>query len=617
MNKKGFALLLSAVLVISMMTVMPAMASDWQQFQKDEVNIGRTGDSAPITAPNETVSWSHYTTAGWVAIDSVPIVVGDYVYVLTSNNDNARVYKYSKSGTAAGGNWPVTVGSGNLQNSCPASGDGKVFVINTGYGTSNTPRLYALNANTGAESYDDVSVGTSDYQISCPITYHESGSVKRLFFGSVNMSTTDPTNLSDDGIYYCYDANDGNEVWNRSTTSNGGYYWAGAAVIGDYLVYGDDKSHLVSVEWNNVTNGEEWTEQEINVSTEYNVDAKEIRSSITWNNTGDSTDNYGHIYFTSKGGECYALGFNKSTGHFNTSDKWNTTIGYSTSTPAVYNGKVYVGHSSGFTNGKVYCLYETNGSEVWNVSIGPVQSSPAISTWYDNGTNNEIYIYVTTNSNNGGLYCIDKDGTEVWHNTSVGNNKYGLGGAAISGGWVFYGNDGGYLHGLSNWTRYDFDVGAGTDKWAYEGEVSNKPPSAANDPNNVFSSTDYDEIEADDGTNHYDYSDSCYAAHRFNFSIDDNEEDFITTINVTWNGRGYNNAGNGAQIYIWNGTAYEQPPLATTNSGDWVYLTGEKTSNIGNYINGGNVTVLVVQNTSGSISRSRIRTDYVKLVVTP
>jgi len=153
---------------------------------------------------------------------------------------------------------------------------------------------------------------------------------------------------------------------------------------------------------------------------------------------------------------------------------------------------------------------------------------------------------------------------------------------------------------------------------AYRPEVANKPPNTNNVPNTEFTDAQYDNIEWDDGTNQYDYSDSCYAAHRFNFSVIWDPSD-VNKINVTWNGRGYNNAGNGAQLYIWNGTAYEQPPLATTNSGDWVYLTGEKTSSISDYINGGNVTVLVVQNTSGSISRSRIRTDYVrfKLEVTP
>ena len=454
----GTQIMIIAICVMMVTAVMPAMADDWTEFQKDEVNVGRTGDSAPITnASGSAESWVHQTVSGnFYGIDSVPIVVGDYVYVLTSNSSNAYLYKYQKDGGDS--NWANnrgTVGSGNFQNSCPAYGDGKIFVINTGYGS--TPQLYAINADSGSTSQastgwstNPVSVGTSDYQVSCPITYHEAGSNKRIFFGSVRMSNEDPVNLSDDGTYYCFDASNGNKLWSRNTSSGGGYYWAGAAVIGDYLVYGDDKSHLVSVEWNNVTGSVPWTADEINVSAEYGIDAKEIRSSITWNNTGDPSDDYGHIYFTSKGGYCYALGFDKGTGTFNTADKWHQTIGYSTSTPAVYKGKVYVGHNAGFSNGKLYCLNENNGLEVWNAPIGPVQSSPAISTYYDDG-DGEIYIYVTTNSATGGLYCIDKDGNEVWHNNSIGtqsSHRYCLAGAAISDDWVFYGNDGGYLHGL-------------------------------------------------------------------------------------------------------------------------------------------------------------------------
>ena len=34
--------------------------------------------------------------------------------------------------------------------------------------------------------------------------------------------------------------------------------------------------------------------------------------------------------------------------------------------------------------------------------------------------------------------------------SAVSVMPYCLAGAAISGGWVFYGNDGGYLHGLAN-----------------------------------------------------------------------------------------------------------------------------------------------------------------------
>ena len=608
--------------IVAVAITFATAQSDWEQFQKDEVSSGQTANSAPVMTPDTTVSWSHYTTAGYVGIETAPIVVGDYVYVLTSNNNNAYLYKYYKNGTTAGGNWPITIGPGNFQNSNLAYGEGNVFVINTGFGSNPQPDLYAINASTGNKEWGANVTESTGIQFSTQITYYEDGNDQGwLFFSSVNMSGQDPVNLSDDGTYYCYYANNGTQAWSRNTNSGGGYYWAGAAVLGDYLVYGDDKSNLTSVEWNNVTNGEEWTEHEIDVSAEFNVNANEIRSSITWNNTGDPTDDYGHIYFTSKGGYCYALGFNKSSGRFNTSDKWSHPIEYSTSTPAVYKGKVYVGNNAGFSNGKLYCLNENNGNEIWNKPVGPVQSSPVISTWYDNGTNNEIYIYVTTNSNSGGLYCIDKDGDEVWHNTSLGNNKYCLGGAAISGGWVFYGNDGGYLHGFANWTRYDFDVGAGMDKWAYEGEVSGTP-ATANDPDGVIDS--YSNIRADDGTyeTYVTQNNNKYAAQRFNFSIDDSEESWITKINVTWNGKGWHDSDqyNGTYLYIRNFTsaAYEQ--LNSTTDGIEVTLTGGMVvTTPSNYVNLSNVTILVKQKSKQTrrTGASHIETDYVKLVVTP
>ncbi|MCD4844698.1 MAG: PQQ-binding-like beta-propeller repeat protein [Methanosarcinales archaeon] len=598
--------------IVAVAITFATAQSDWEQFQKDEVSSGQTANSAPVTTPDTTVSWSHYTNAGYVGIETAPIVVGDYVYVLTSNNNNAYLYKYYKNGTTAGGNWPITIGPGNFQNSNPAYGEGNVFVINTGFSSNPQPDLYAINASTGNKEWGANVTESTGIQFSSQITYYEDGNDQGwLFFASVNMSGQDPVNLSDDGIYYCYYANNGTQVWSRNTNSGGGYYWAGAAVIGDYLVYGDDESNVTSVYAKNGT-----TVSETNVSALWdNFDAKQIRSSIAYN------ESMGRIYFTSKAGYCFALGF-YANGTFNTSDRWRRSIGYSTSTPAVYNGKIYVGHSSGFYNGKLHCLYETNGTQEWETSsIGPVQSSPVISTWYDNGTNNEIYIYVTTNSNSGGLYCIDKDGDEVWQNTSLGNNKYCLGGAAVSDGWVFYGNDGGYLHGLANWTRYDFDVGSGEDKWAFRWQNNSRPPNTCDVPSNEF--TSYTNIRTDNGQYQTDVTDANgnYAVHRFNFSIDNNEVKFITKINVTWNGKGWHDNGgndNGTYLYIWNGTGYEE--LANNSGvGTDATLTGEVTSGISNYISSGNVTMLAEQKSvdAGRNHRSHIETDYVKLVVTP
>jgi outer membrane protein assembly factor BamB len=600
MNRKGFTLFLSAILMIATMAVIVS-ASDWQQFQKDEVSIGRTADSAPITAPD---NWSqhtaHYQSAWWYyGIDTTPIVVGDYVYVLASNDSGAYLFKYYKNGTTvSSGTWPAAVGSGGYQLSTPAYGNNTIFVLNSQNGY-----LYAINAASGEERWN-IDVCSSN---ACPITYYNNtsdGEKGRLFFGDLSDS------------YFCYYDN-GTEDWEY--TGAGSNYWAGCAVIGDYIVFGNDSDCLTSLNWTNGAHAD-------SLCLGGN---REIRSTIAWNATNET---YGHIFFTNKSSSAYVskIGFTKSTGDIVQSD-WTSSpnIRYSTSTPAVYKGRVYVGggNFTENTNNRLLCLDESDLSQIWQGNLnGAAQSSPAISTWYDNGTNNEVYIYLTTNSADGRLYCFkDYAGNtaarEKWYyQPPAAKIQYALQGAAISGGYVFFGNDAGYLFGLSNWTRYDFDVGAGTDKWAYEGEVSGTP-STANDPTGAIDS--YSNIRADDGTyeTNVTSTNGKYAAQRFNFSIDDNEEEFITTINVTWNGRGYrgsSSAGNdeGATLYIWNGSAYEE--MDSNIVGTDATLTGGVTSGISNYINSGNVTVLVKQKHShGLTGASHIETDYVKLVVTP
>jgi len=413
--KKQLAVIIGAILAISAVAVMPAMASDWQQFQKDEANVGITDDFGPVN-PDLNLSgqsWRNNTeTGGWYGIDTVPIVVGDYVYVVATS----KLFIFNRNTGEEIRNATID-STPNFQLSTPAYGNGKIFVANT-HG-----ELYAINATTGDECWH---VSVCDGQLNTPITYYKAPneSQGRIFFGDWNGPKK----------YYCYWEN-GTQCWSRSSTSGGGYYWAGAAVIGDYLVYGDDAGYLTSVYWCNGT-----TADEINVSAVYGVDAKEIRSSVTWNET------YGRIYFASKGGYCYALGFDKSTGEFNPSDRWSYNIGYSTSTPAVYNGNVYVGQGGFGNNGKLYCLDESDGGLEWTYTPnGGVQSSPVIST-------NSSTLYFTTNCENGRVYCLYLNGTYKWHFETFENGTswgYVLQGVALSDGRVFFGNDGGVLYSIA------------------------------------------------------------------------------------------------------------------------------------------------------------------------
>jgi hypothetical protein len=167
--------------------------------------------------------------------------------------------------------------------------------------------------------------------------------------------------------------------------------------------------------------------------------------------------------------------------------------------------------------------------------------------------------------------------------------------------------------------RYDFNTTGDTTEWAYEGEVSGVPNDATTPSTQITNTIDLTKIADDDGTSYSTSSntDSYYAAQRFVFNVTESAAN-IEKLNVTWIGTGTNAGGtNGADLYIWNGSSYEL--LQSSTGSTEVMLTGEKTSSISNYINGGNVTVLVKQKGTadeGAGSSSTLATDYVKLVVT-
>lgn len=180
---------------------------------------------------------------------------------------------------------------------------------------------------------------------------------------------------------------------------------------------------------------------------------------------------------------------------------------------------------------------------------------------------------------------------------------------------------------------YDFSKNtlgrAGTGLLAYKSQTSSLPSTVNNDPNNEFSATEYGKLKYDDQDFQSDVTatNNKRAAHRFVFNVSccSNIAN-LDAINVTWNGKGYHDDGgtsNGAYLYIWNGTGYE-----SLDDCDGIeteqYLTGEKTANLGNYINNNQVIVLAEQKTAQFeieegedliTKQSHIETDYVKLVL--
>jgi outer membrane protein assembly factor BamB len=400
------------------MMVTVSSASDWTQFQKDSYNSGLTCDRAPVDTPS-VISWNcQVPSAG--AVDCSPTVVDDTLYIVVPGGNVSAIDK-----TAGTVTWDTNIGVTGYQLGTPAYGNGTLFV------PREDGRMYALDGQSGDVLWV---ADVSENWLYTPVVYDE----HYLYFGDCSDFE------GNGGNFYCY-SDMGEEIWARASSSGGGYYWAGSAIVGDFVVFVDSRGYLSSLEKDTG-----YLQDEVNVSELFSLaDAGEFKSSVSY------SPDTGKLFFTSKGGYCYSLGF-YDNGSFDVSDNYCTELYRgSSSTPSVFNGRVYVGCGDWSTGGRLYCLDESDLSEIWNFTANAgIKASPVISRAYDEG-DGEVYIYFTSNCLQGTVYCLkdypgNSEVIEMWsYEPSSGKNEHILQGVAISDGWLFFGNDGGYLFGLA------------------------------------------------------------------------------------------------------------------------------------------------------------------------
>ena len=247
-----------------------------------------------------------------------------------------------------------------------------------------------------------------------------------------------------------------------------------------------------------------------------------------------------------------------------------------------------------------------------------------------NSYDNNIYcnILADNNASNPGHQACD-DGDNDWNSTDSGENYTG-------NFWNDWDDNSGYpstydIDCGSNedkrpWGLRDFLTCASVDRWAFRYQVGGSP--GPGDPSTEFTPAQYVNISADDDLEvcNVTTTDGDYAAHRFNFSINDscactciNESaSEMGVINVTWIGKGWHDTlTNGTKLRIYNFTSGGYEELGSTTLDTEVTLTGETTSSISNYISpSGNVTILVNQTSPNNRrDHSHICTDYVKVVI--
>ncbi|MFA5771438.1 MAG: PQQ-binding-like beta-propeller repeat protein [Thermoplasmata archaeon] len=216
----------------------------------------------------------------------------------------------------------------------------------------------------------------------------------------------------------------------------------------------------------------------------YNTGSSELSSIITndvmwkFNTTSYEVDAspavaYGNVYITTWTG-FYCLNEN------NGSVVWNTSTIKGISSPAIYDGKVFVGS----TDGKLYSLNAITGEILWNITLQQdvvytgISSSPKI-------LNDKIFIGTSNETGGSGkIYAIYADnGTIIWNYTT--SSVY-LSTASISENKLFIG-----LMGIFNTTSFSWappygvlclNTDNGSLVWVFQtnGSVASSPAVYAN-----------------------------------------------------------------------------------------------------------------------------------------
>ena len=347
----------------------------WGQMYKNSVHQSIVELGMANKAENLSVKWS-YDFGGY---SGQSIIAGDYMY----NTSGKKIYKiHVKDGTkVAEGDLAGTIGFFSML----AYGDGKIFV------TMNNGLLQAFDALTLESLWQTESV--SGMQQLCPIVYYDGYVYTGMWRGGRSAT----------GVYYCVSTEDEDPARTDEVksvtwqTTSVGFYWSGGTIVGDYIYVGGDDGVMRGY---NRKTGE--------VVDSYKI-APELETSTI--RSGTSYDEVTQrLYFTGKESKkIYSIKIN-SDGTFDKESILSSDVaGQATTTPTVWNGRVYA-TSGTMTSGGGFDVFDAGTLEkIYSVDMGGIsQSTPVVCTAYAHeGNGNKVYIYVCLNNSTGDMVCIE------------------------------------------------------------------------------------------------------------------------------------------------------------------------------------------------------------------
>lgn len=383
--KRIASLVLALVLLCTTMLSVSAKAGtalDWTQFRGSVMGAGTTDSKIPTDPSQVEEKWAVKLGTGWTASMGTPIIVGEYVYVYGNGNLNR-----------------IDRESGELLKTVPcegtsqffsqiAYGDGKIFVPRSvnrtidGKSRSCTV-VYAYDEETMEPLWVSDTLGNPEdlLQPLSAITYHQG----YLYMGVSNGK-------ADKGAFVCLSAKDEQPnvtdeikqpTWTYFAESGkGGYYWSAGAVVGNVIVFGGENGVLVS---------HSLTENRV-IDTAVLEENSEtgIRSTVAYDAQS------GRVFVSSKTGKLHSIKVNDN-GVFDEASLQSIQLDRDiTSSPVVYNGRVYQG-GGGIESQAGFAVLDAETLDViYTIPEIQTQASPILTTAYATAENgNTVYLYVT------------------------------------------------------------------------------------------------------------------------------------------------------------------------------------------------------------------------------
>lgn len=425
-------------LVVNPFASRPDWTASWNGF-------GNAGGTTLVNTPTPTESaaelWKvNLATAAdkWVSLGD-PIIAGGYVFVTTDSElvkiDNAGkvVARVSKGGITSYFSRPVYT-------------DGLIISAN------DDGSVYAFSAETlecvWKTSALEAPAAGGRYQANSTMTV-ANGCVYAEFEAGAGATGT-----ASAGAMVCVDIATGQVKWTKLTVKSDdstgeGYYWAGAAASGSDLVIGDESGCVKLIDGKSGK-----------VKSSVSLSGNPVRATIV--SAGTEGGNPVFLAIGRQPATLYKIVREGDMLRIVDSCAFANT---STSTPAVANGKAYIGGSDASNNGQFTVIDLASMTVEKSLDMGKyaeVKASPIASV-----QGSDVYVYFTCNKTPGAVYCFNQStGEAVEIYTPSGSNANYCTASVIADvqGNLYYTNDSGTLFALKAAPGYTvaFDTRGGS-----------------------------------------------------------------------------------------------------------------------------------------------------------